>query len=190
MADTHPNLLKHKWEFVDSPKRKVQQCSGFRHGLIQLSPGPNISLPLISGHHNSKMILFSSGSFLIMQDSCVIFKAFGKSACLSPTIVRKNGVTSHWPWSIRHRKPHPGKNILKLLWKKYFNDTRKHIGKKNRDEAHEWLHEFSIRIAAVPCAISLLCPVSIHYAHLSQPTWLSPSCLSSCSNTEAVGWRK
>ena len=97
MADTHPNLLEYKWEFVDSPKRKVEQCSGFRHGLIQLSPGPNISLPLISGHHNSKMILFSSGSFLIMQDSCVIFKAFGKSTCLSPSIVRKNGITSHWP---------------------------------------------------------------------------------------------
>lgn len=91
-ADTHPNLLKYKWEFVDSPKRRVQQCSGFRHGLIQPSPGPNISLPLISGHHNSKMILFSSGSFLIMQDSCIIFKAFGKSTCLSPTIVRKNGL--------------------------------------------------------------------------------------------------
>lgn len=33
-------------------------------------------------------------------------------------------------------------------------------------------------------------PVSIHSAHLSEPIWLSPSGLSSSTNTDTVGQRK
>lgn len=103
MADTCSNWLKYKWESVDSTKGRVKWHFDFRHDLIQLSPGPSISLPFISRHHLLQADPVFSQVLSWWFQSCKITSLESRPSGRAPAsvpAVRIISIVSQWLWPI------------------------------------------------------------------------------------------
>lgn len=103
MADTWSNWLKYKWESVDSTKGRVKWHFDFRHDLIQLSPGPSISLPFISRHHLLQADPVFSQVLSWWSQSCKIPSLESRPSGRAPAsvpAVRIISIVSQWLWPI------------------------------------------------------------------------------------------
>ncbi|XP_042853440.1 kinesin-like protein KIF1B isoform X2 [Panthera tigris] len=89
------------------------------------------------------------------------------STCPSLVEARSNSQEQKLPNLVRQRKPHHGESSLKLLWKKYFDDTVKRVDNNNRDKCSlDSVNHHCNRSFATHHQTPL--PVSVHRAHLSE----------------------